>query len=222
MFLHRTSLPALLRPADYTTEAALDAERASVFHDAWRYVAPAKLLARPGDQFGLTIDGVPVVVRNVDGVLRAFKNICAHRHSTIVRDGASHAATLQCQYHGWEYDPTGRLAKVPDGRSFKGIERARMCLEAYRVDTFAHVVFVNLSPGTGTFRDGLGELAPEFDRFYSDRELWGHAEAQRDGNWKIVCENAVESYHVPMVHPGVIPIPREAWELPHEREVVGG
>jgi phenylpropionate dioxygenase-like ring-hydroxylating dioxygenase large terminal subunit len=163
-------------------------------------VCLARQLEKSGDQFALQIDGTPVVVRNVGGTLRAFRNVCAHRHSLIAREGASHSDALRCQYHGWEYAPDGRVAKVPDGRSFKGIEPASMCLDTFRVDTFAHVVFVNLAPGTATFRDDLGELASELDKFYGATELYTTAEETHEINWKIICENAVESYHVPLVH----------------------
>ena len=63
---------------------------------------------------------VPIVVRRSEGRLRTFRNVCAHRHSLVVRPGRGRAATLRCQYHGWEYAGDGNVCRIPDGPSFRG------------------------------------------------------------------------------------------------------
>ena len=132
-------------------------------------------------------------------MLRGFVNSCLHRGSTIVT-GCGNQERLACRYHGWEYDDGGSVKKLPDGRSFKGlnIKDERLC--EVRVVTLGPLVFVG--SGSADLTEMFGPLLPELQRFYA-RPLVeiGRQTIEQDVNWKIAVENAVESYHVPVVHP---------------------
>src|SRR5215471_14425575 len=121
MFTRQGQLEHVLPPAAYHDEAFFRREREALFAPAWHPVCLAAEVARPGDYFAAEAGGKPVLVHNVEGSVRAFVNVCAHRHSLLVPSGRSQAERLKCQYHGWEYGPEGRVRRIPDGRSFKGI-----------------------------------------------------------------------------------------------------
>lgn len=201
MFVHSGQLPHVLEPRAYFDEQWFEREQQTLFRRAWNYVCLASDLSRPGDRFGTTICGIPIVVSNHDGTLCAFKNVCAHRHSQIAPDGQSHDVSLRCQIHGWEYDCSGHLSKLPDGRSFKGLKAADYCLRKFPVERAGPFIFVNLESSSPTFQEHLGKFAPEFDRFFSNHRHIDTWVTEHPVNWKIIVENAVESYHVPMVHP---------------------
>ncbi len=58
----------------------------------------------------------------------------------LFRTGAQCGSTLRCQIHGWEYDESGSLAKMTDGRSFKGFkggERASLPTASSRRDLWS-------------------------------------------------------------------------------------
>jgi choline monooxygenase len=200
MFTHHTKLDHLLSPGDYGSQEFFERERTQLFNKTWQYVGLAADLARDGDFISRDCAGVPVVVRNAGGTLRAYKNVCAHRHSIIVAPGKGNAPKLKCLYHGWEYGPEGRLARITDGTSFKGLRAAELCLPTYRVETLGPLVFINLTGDTPAFREMLGDLAPEFDEYFAHHRLVEVWETEHDINWKIIEENAVESYHVPYAH----------------------
>jgi len=202
MFVHSGSLPHLLPPAAYTDAEWFARERREMFGRGWHPLCLADQVAKDGDQFAGEILGVPVVVMNREGRLHALRNVCAHRHSQIVPDGPqSGGKTLRCQIHGWEYDESGCLAKMTDGRSFKGFKAGALCLPSFRVEQAGPLVFVNLSPEGPTFLEHLGDLSAEFQRFYTGLRHVGTWTFESPVNWKVIVENAVESYHVPMVHP---------------------
>lgn len=201
MFTHHTKLEHLLSPEDYSSQEFFERERTDVFGKAWQYVGLQADLAQDGDYISTDCAGVPVVVWNVRGELQAYKNVCAHRHSIIVAPGKGNAPRLKCLYHGWEYGPQGKLVKITDGASFKGLRAAELSLLTYRVSVLGPMVFVNLTEGTPSFRELLGDLAPEFDDYFGHHRLVDVWETRHDINWKIIEENAVESYHVPCAHP---------------------
>lgn len=201
MFSNQESLPHLLTPQMYYSRAFWDVELTQVIGRSWQFIAFATELAVDGSQVAGDISGVPVVVRNFGGELRAFKNVCAHRHSLIVKTGASKADTFKCGYHGWEYGSEGQLSKIIDGKSFKGFKVGGLCLERFRVERLGPMVFVNVSNEGPGFAESLGDYVREFEEFFAHHRLLTTWTTRHKVNWKIIEENAVESYHVPQVHP---------------------
>lgn len=201
MFHFSGKLDHLLEPRAYHDAAWHEREQAAVFRSGWNLLCLAAEVARPGDRFAGTVAGKPVVVVNDAGILKAFSNVCGHRHSLICPIGHGRGERMKCQIHGWEYDGDGNLAKIPDGKHFKVVKPGDFALHSYRVERCGPFVFVSLAPTGPSFEDHLGSLAPEFHQWYDDVRLvdtWIH---EHDVNWKVPVENGVESYHVPMVHP---------------------
>ncbi|MGA8810534.1 MAG: aromatic ring-hydroxylating dioxygenase subunit alpha [Thermoanaerobaculia bacterium] len=202
IFQHDTKLEPPLSPSDYVSDDAFRREQAMVFDREWHFAGLTTQIPRAGDYLSVEAHGVPVVVRNAGGGIRAFVNICAHRHCAVVPVGAGHGDTLRCQYHGWEYGDDGKIAKITDGVSFKGIRAKEFQLEPCRLETLGSLIFVSFHAETKSLRESLGEMAAELDHFFGNhRQIWRWV-SDYPVNWKIVVENAVESYHVPMIHPG--------------------
>ena len=201
MFHYEGVLPHLLSPADYYSEGSYQQEMELLFRPSWQYIGLLEDVSRPGDYLARDVLGEPVVLRNMDGELHAFKNICAHRHSLVVPPGKGKGSALRCQYHGWEYRKNGSINKMPDGESFKGIRANHLCLKKYRVDTLGSLVFVNLSEGDKSFLDSVGGIAPDLQSYYHSRRQFLYRATEHPVNWKVIAENAIESYHVPIVHP---------------------
>jgi phenylpropionate dioxygenase-like ring-hydroxylating dioxygenase large terminal subunit len=217
VFQHRGKLAPQLPPEAYFDAAPFERERDRIFRIQWHPVAARVELERPGQQVARHVAGVPVVVRNFDGALRGFENVCVHRHSLLVNEGCSAADRLRCQYHGWEYDEAGRVAKLPDGASFKGLKTKGLGLTGVRVETFGPMVFVNLSAHGPSVRETFGGVADEVEAHFSAHRLAWTRTVERPVNWKVIVENAVESYHVPVVHPETFAYYRD--EALHEHEL---
>jgi len=85
----------------YTDPRVLAVEERRLFRPSWQYVGPLECVRRPGDQMVGRLLRVPVVVvRDGDGGLRGFLNVCRHRGSVVVpADG--NAPRLRCPYHAW-------------------------------------------------------------------------------------------------------------------------
>jgi choline monooxygenase len=154
----------------------------------------------------LTLDLLdrPVLVRNIDGELHAFLNVCTHRFSMLSRRPCGHfAENIKCQYHGWEYDCTGNTRKIPDAKSFKPMEKGTLGLTKFRCETAGQLVFVTLDDDAPPLAEFLGEYL--FDLcgrwFSADHRLTVPLDIDHECNWKVVVENVLEGYHVESVHP---------------------
>ena len=202
MFVHQHHLEHLLRPEHYTSESQYRAELRHLFRPAWHPVCTRGDLARPGDFLTLDLLDTPILLRNFDGELRAFLNVCPHRHSRLTDKAGGNAAKLKCQYHGWEFNAEGRTGAIPDAKAFRPWDRDNSCLRRFRLDALGDLVFVNLDDGGPALREWAGPLADRWTRDFSPP--FRHAatwEADFPCNWKVVLENSLESYHVPQVHP---------------------
>jgi nitrite reductase/ring-hydroxylating ferredoxin subunit len=58
---------------------------------------------RAGEMLGVIVDGVPVLLANVDGTLVAYRDACAH-HGAPLSDGALRGPVVTCRAHGWSFD----------------------------------------------------------------------------------------------------------------------
>jgi phenylpropionate dioxygenase-like ring-hydroxylating dioxygenase large terminal subunit len=202
MFIHQHQLQHLLRPDQYFSPEQHRLELQRLFHDSWHPIATTNDLARPGDFLTLTLLDTPVLVRNFEGELRAFLNVCPHRHSRITDQPKGNCDRLRCQYHGWEFNKEGRTGQIPDARAFRPWDRENSCLRTFRLERCGEILFLCLSDSAPPLQDWAGPLwerwAPEFGGAYEYSSAWA---VDFPCNWKVVLENSLESYHIPLVHP---------------------
>lgn len=202
MYHAKTQLDHLLTPDLYRDEGRYDLEVERLFKPAWHAVATRRQLAKPGDYLTFELLGEPVILRNFDGTIRAFQNVCAHRHSRIVGRPCGNAPTLKCQYHGWEYNQDGGTGKIPEARCFRPWDRDNARLVRFPCETRGDIVFVSVDPDAGP----LGEFLGEYDALMAERfsppwrPCW-HYETEYRANWKVPIENTLEGYHIECVHP---------------------
>src|SRR5262249_11938435 len=146
--------------------------------------------------------GHPILLRNMDGELCCFLNVCPHRHSRLTNQERGHSERLRCQYHGWEYSRDGRTGTIPDAQSFRPWDRQNSCLRKFRVQTWGEVVFVCLADEGPSLMEFLAPLPADLGRaFESPFRFAATWYADFPCNWKVVLENSLESYHIPQIHP---------------------
>jgi len=201
MFTHREHLEHLLRPEHYTSERQWRIELKNLFAPAWHPLAATAELARPGSFLTFDLLETPVLVRNFGGELRAFLNVCPHRHSRLTDRPRGRSETLRCQYHGWEYDAEGRTGKIPEARAFRPWDRENSCLRRLALATCGDVIYVNLSDDPAPLDDWLGPMREPFATCGGEYRHAATWERDFACNWKVVLENSLESYHIPEVHP---------------------
>jgi len=194
-------------PAEwYTHGKALEREQERVFERFWQYACFLGDLRAPGGFVTTRLGRVPaVVVRDKEGELRAFVNVCRHRGSELVGEEAGCRQTLQCMYHGWTYNLDGTLRSAPRTRDEEGFDPAEFSLEPLRVETLGPFVFVSANPDVeplasvaGAWPELVSEMGIDLSTLvFRERRTYDVA-----ANWKILAENFLECYHCPVSHHG--------------------
>ena len=188
----------------YSDEELLRRERSLIFARSWQYGGRADQVAGPGSFLATDASGIPLlVVRDGEGELRAFLNVCRHRGS-VLTEGCGTRETIQCHYHAWTYDLDGSLRAAPRSDREPGFDRADWSLLPASVDTWGPFLFVNPSRDAEPLSEFLGDLPEIMSRDIDLSELEFHSRVSlgADANWKIVVENFLECYHCPTAHPG--------------------
>jgi phenylpropionate dioxygenase-like ring-hydroxylating dioxygenase large terminal subunit len=220
MFIHQNQLRHLLQPDQYTSSQHYQRELDRLFWPVWHPVASTAELARPGDFLTMTLFERPLLLRNCDGKIQAYLNVCPHRHSALTDKLRGHSPRFYCQYHGWEYQADGRTAKIPDARAFRPWDRENSRLVVYPTELCGGLIFVRLSAEGPTLREFLAPLWQELSQGFAAPYCFaGTWEADFPCNWKVVLENSLESYHIPEVHPKTFKTYPDEPECEHELQL---
>ncbi len=181
-------------------------EMARVIRPAWHIVCHLSDLPNAGDWRALALLGESVIViRGADGEVRAFHNLCRHRGSRLVDGGEGCARKLVCPYHGWAYEPDGRLTGVPERAQYGALDPAALGLLPVELEQWRGFLFVRLDGGGPTvaamMADHEADVAPY--RFEELQPLGRVQLRPRALNWKTLGDNYSDALHIPIGHPGL-------------------
>ena len=192
------------------SDAALYAEELRrLFQRTWTCVGREDEVHDAGGFLTVEVGGSGVlIVRDKEGVLRAFHNVCRHRGTRLVEENCgSGLANLQCPYHAWTYDLTGQLRGAPHMAGVENFDKRDYGLHPIALETWRGFLWVNLDPNPGPLSDHLGALAERARPFPLERLRKAHRVVYEiAANWKLVLQNANECYHCPGVHPQLVKI----------------
>ena len=202
--------------AAYTDEAVFAFERDAVFAPGWAALLFVDSLPE-GHVRPIDFMGVPLYAhRTAAHGVRVFHNVCSHRGMRLVDEQRKvrGAGNVACPYHCWTYAPDGRLLGTPHVGGFgvhdhERFDRAAHGLKQVRTHVWNRIVFVNLdgraapfdvaaAPVIGRYRALAGDGAQALLRAPATR---AGTRIELDCNWKLACENYLEAYHLPFVHP---------------------
>ncbi|MEM1299565.1 MAG: aromatic ring-hydroxylating dioxygenase subunit alpha [Pseudomonadota bacterium] len=196
----------------YTDPHVFEEEKKRVFFRNWAALGFISDCPEPRDAKPMTFLGQPLVmIRDRDGVLRVFQNICRHRGMVLVQKEGKIARAVRCPYHSWCYELNGNLRTTPHvggpgTNRHDDINREELGLFEVRSHIWMGVVFINLDGKAPPFEEYAADAIARYKDF--DKPLYkcgdeGTFTMEVKGNWKLAIENGAESYHLPWVHPGL-------------------
>ena len=101
-------MPAALSPRHYLDPSLLEAEQGLIFERTWQLAGHISALPQTGSYITGAGSQPVLVVRDEDGALRAYRNVCRHRGSRLLSGSGQCKAAIRCRYHGWTYKLDGR------------------------------------------------------------------------------------------------------------------
>ena len=214
----RVTLPAWA----YDDAELFALEREAIHLPAWQVVCHTSELAEPGTYRTFEILGERAfVVRDEDGGIRAFHNVCRHRaHAVVEGESGRCPGLIRCPYHGWAYALDGRLKIVAAQNSLPDFERGAYGLVPLEHEVFLGFVFIRFKGGGASVAERLAPFRRELELYRLEEVepssgLW-HEDTGVD--WKNVWDNYLENYHFPTGHPGLFDLMGPGYETEAEDE----
>jgi phenylpropionate dioxygenase-like ring-hydroxylating dioxygenase large terminal subunit len=196
-----------LIPAErYTSPEFLKLEWERMWTRVWLLGGRSDDIAQAGDWIATDIGRESVmIVRQHDGTVRAFPNVCLHRGNRLRPEGRGTAEEFRCLYHHWTYDLEGRIARIPDLGSFPQGGPPEGRLPPLPCAEWGGFVWFSLDPAVEPLADYLApvaeHLAPyRFEKMAMTRDIT----VEWDCNWKASVDAFNESYHVQGIHPQLL------------------
>jgi choline monooxygenase len=185
-------------------------EAHDLFARTWTCVGVGADIPEAGDIMPVAAAGTPIVlVRDKNGAVNAFHNVCSHRGVQLVDAPGKRKPVLRCPYHSWTYGLDGALTHTPmvdgpDKHECALIDKASLGLRPVRVSLWNDLVFVNLSGDAPSLADHMAPLDARWAAYdFSNMRHAANWELTLNANWKLAIENFLESYHLPWVHPSL-------------------
>ena len=147
-----------------------------------------------------------LVVRDEQQRLRAYRNVCRHRGSRLLSGSGQCKGAIRCRYHGWTYRFDGTLIGVPEGLAFgERLDKQTLGLMPVQIEEMSGLVFVNLDPEATPLASLVGDLPARLERYrIPSLRPFGASGGTQPANWKVVADNYLEGYHIPIAHPGLM------------------
>lgn len=208
----------------YHDPAIYEQEQEYIFGQMWVYVCRADDLSELGSYRTVNVAGESIViVRNKDGIIKAFLNVCRHRGARLCNQQSGYLkGSIQCRYHAWTYGLDGKLIGAPNILHELEFDRTAFGLIAVALKVWEGLIWLNLSEELPSFDDQINDPAVhEFagtapvDRYNIGKLKVGKSISYDvHANWKLILENTLECYHCGPLHPelcDLLPAFRASW-----------
>ncbi|EEU37481.1 uncharacterized protein NECHADRAFT_51619 [Fusarium vanettenii 77-13-4] len=192
----------------YSSQEIYELERRAIFSKKWILVTHKLRFPESGSWIRYEEAGFQFfLVKNKDGKINGFHNICRHRAFPIVTKEQGQSSVLSCKYHGWSYGLNGQLAKAPGYLDMKGFDKTNNGLFPIHVYEDAKgFIWVNLDaskkPEAWSQDFHKIDQMSRHESFNFEDYHFDHTwEMSGDYNWKTLADNYNECYHCKTAHP---------------------
>lgn len=189
----------------YTDPAHFTREKAALFDHLPQVlcasaVLPEANMAVPHDATGRPL----LITRDGDGKAHVFLNVCSHRGTRLVEgDEVQCAKRFVCPYHAWTYKLDGKLLALPRPETFPDLDKSNFGLtELPSLESGGIIWF---SPDQSADFTDARTVSEDFEAFgIQDHVLFRRKLHTVKGNWKLIMDAFLESYHVTRLHANTI------------------
>jgi choline monooxygenase len=180
----------------------------TAFKTSWQLVGHKSLLPENGCcyPFELLKDSISeplILVREEEGI-NCLSNVCTHRGKILVENPGKFKF-ISCGYHGRCFNLNGSLRSMPEFKEVKDFPSANDHLSKLPVRELGIFLFTSLSPEI-EFEKIFKPILERMSWFPFDKLQYSSENAATyhiNAHWTLYCDNYLEGFHVPFVHPAL-------------------
>lgn len=136
--------------------------------------------------------------------INCFSNVCTHRGAILVEKDCQ-ANGIRCRYHGRRFDLQGKFLSMPEFEGVENFPSEKDDLPEIPSAVLGKFIFASLNP-ISPFENVFGEMQTRLN--WLDLQQFKFASGfsrdyQVKAHWALYCENYLEGFHIPFVHPAL-------------------
>jgi choline monooxygenase len=191
--------------------ARFDRLRDTLFARSWHVLGTTDEVPEPGGARPATLlpgllDEPLLLARPDSGPPRLLSNVCTHRGALLCEAPCAPAGgQIRCRYHGRRFALDGRFVAAPGFEAAADFPSAADDLPSVPCGRWGPLLFGGVRPGH-ELEELIAPLQALVGWLPLDR---ARIEPSRSGDflvpahWALYCENYLEGFHVPFVHPSL-------------------
>ena len=193
----------------YSSQVVYDKILEDAFVPSWQWIGDSIELkengyCKPFELLAGSLSEPLLLSRDLDGNLHCLSNVCSHRGKIIV-EKAGKMRQLSCGYHGRCFSLDGKFRSMPEFKETLNFPGENDHLSQLSLKNLGVFLFCSLNPKIDfetVFKPIIDKLSWfPFDKLKLDAE--NSAEYEINTHWALYCDNYLEGFHVPFVHPGL-------------------
>jgi len=188
----------------YSAELIFRADMERVWRCGWVFAGHTCQIPEPGDYFTFELDNDSlIVVRDDDGTIHAFHNLCRHRGTLLCDQPSGRVGRFLCPYHQWTYARDGALVSCRGMQ--EDLDQSELGLHHAHIRQLEGMLFVSVADRPPDFDAVAGMFTPLAHPQGMERARVAKiVDYDVAANWKLVWENNRECYHCNVNHPQYI------------------
>ena len=199
----------LVHRSAYANAAVFEEEKRRILRRSWVVLGHDCEIPNKGDFIVRPVlDRELIFNRDVEGRVHAFFNTCRHRGAAVCREPRGNHKRFVCPYHGWAYRSSGELVNqgATEGYDARFNEDGFYNLGSVpRLEQRAGFWFVSFDASVPRLDDYLEGAGPMLDEIAAHsaaglRVVRGCHEYEIKANYKLICENSYDGYHLNITH----------------------
>ena len=181
----------------YTDESFFHVANEKIFGKTWHYVGTTEEIdnLKP-----FSILDTPLVISKNEDRFDCLSNVCTHRGAILV-EGDCKASGIRCRYHGRRFDLNGTFLSMPEFEEVKNFPTKKDDLTIVPFAFWDKFIFASLQNEI-PLQSYLAEMM-ERVQVPQNLHLTATKDYQVNAHWALYCENYLEGFHVPFVHPAL-------------------
>ena len=203
------SLAQTLPKEFYLSPQAFELSKSDIFARTWQWICLNDLPRVSGECLPVNLlpgflDEPLVLTRDTQKNVHLLSNVCTHRGALLVQQACS-VTHIRCPYHGRQFLLDGTFKSMPGFREVQNFPTEADNLHVLPLQGFAGSYFTRLM-GNLSFDTFFGPMLDRLEwlplELFSYRPELGKT-YDIPVHWALYCENYLEGFHIPFVHPSL-------------------
>lgn len=197
------TLPAVF----YKDAGTFEILKEKVFLSSWQWVGdehqvPHSQSVHPFVLLDGYLTEPMVLTKNKDEEINCLTNVCTHRGNLVALNSGK-SRKLTCFYHGRRFNLKGEFEHMPEFNEAEDFPRPCDNLHQFPLKKWGPFLFAGLNPSFD-FQQVINKMNERIG-FLPLNDFTFDASISQDylvhANWALYCDNYLEGFHVPFVHP---------------------